>query len=242
LPNDINANTAKLKIQYELMKRGYEKANVMLPQRFADNYKRVFEGKETALDRCEKEGFLGNLTINKTNSIQKEDDMSERKLTPNSIIVSGLTDRKFTDEEIVANVQREFPDEKDTKHLLTRVFLVRSAINGGRMLKDWAEKNGRIEKLVRVDGKLVAKTTLPKAEPKRKAKPTVDPANDPLKKTAGIDLAKKPTAKDKAANVENKKAMPKKPVAKKPEAKVAPKVAAKKVNAPAKKKSEGVKV
>lgn len=117
--------------------------------------------------------------------------------TPGKMITTLILERKYTDEEIIAKVNKAFP-EKETpiSYCGNHRWALNNMENYGPDLND-----NPVEKLYKVDGKLVPKSEMPKKE--RKAKKKYTEENDPLKKV-GIDVhskkkAKKKTAKKKVA-------------------------------------------
>lgn len=109
---------------------------------------------------------------------------------PGSMIRDLLLEQKFTDEEIFEKVDKVFPGK--TKQGYCNNW--RHWINKLSGAKEF-EKNP-IERLFKVDGKLIKKSAMPK--PERKAKKKYTEENDPLKRVAGIDVHNKPVAKKTA--------------------------------------------
>jgi len=131
---------------------------------------------------------------------KKQASKREQGDTVNAYCRNLLLERKYTDEQVLEKVEKKYPDGKFKKQYIP--------------CKRWdLNHDGArppIEKMVKVDGKLIPKSKAPKKS-KTKKKYTKD--NDPLSKVAGIDVhsGKKKVAKKKVA----KKKVAKKKVAKK---------------------------
>lgn len=217
-PSDcmFSLQECKVMIQYQLYRIGYRQAGVPEPEEFTKGYERYFSNVPTILRQCEQENELSRLYINKILTQSKEGQMttkekavkvpSEKRVTPTGICMKMLYERKHTDEEILAEIAKQFPGD-DVGKWLPRISINRSDVNAGRKGEAPAEP---MERLYRIDGKLVKKSALPKTEkPAKKSK--IDPENDPLKKIAGIDTSKKITT-GKAPKPPAEKAAPAKKV------------------------------
>jgi hypothetical protein len=129
---------------------------------------------------------------NDANKKKAKAKAGEKKPKPGSMIRDLLLEQKYTDEEIFAKVDKAFPGK--TKQTYCNNW--RHWINKLSGMKS-TEKNP-IERLYKIDGKLVKKSAMPK--PERKAKKKYTEENDPLKKVAGINVhGKKKTASKKTA-------------------------------------------
>ena len=92
-----------------------------------------------------------------------------------------LVERKYTDEEILSTIKKEYQDRSE-KQIKVYISCQRNDINAGRKKRFIVDSP--IERLIKVDGKIIPKSQAP-AKPSKKK---IDPENDPLKKIAGIDL------------------------------------------------------
>ena len=127
----------------------------------------------------------------KKNDVAKEQKGNYTR--PGGMIRDLLLERKYTDEEIFEKVDKAFPGKTKIGYCNNW----RHWINKLSGMKE-VEKNP-VERLFKVDGKLVKKSAMPKKERKSTKKYTKE--NDPLNKIAGINVhdKEKPVAEKKTA-------------------------------------------
>jgi len=118
--------------------------------------------------------------------LKKEKAPKEHKPNKLTELISLLTMRDKTDEEMVAVLKKNYASEKQAQ---SRLCTVRRELNAGKF-EDYKLSN-KIERLYRVDGKLIPKSQMPKTD--RVKKPKYTPENDPLAKVAGIIVKPKET-------------------------------------------------
>ncbi len=108
--------------------------------------------------------------------------------------------QKYTDEQIVAEVNEKFPQyvgkKFDKKECDRTRWMIKNNLIHGIITADWP-----YESCVEFEGKIYPRSKKPR--PPKKSRAKVDPANDPLKKVAGVDVSKnkekaKPEAKAEA--------------------------------------------
>ena len=107
---------------------------------------------------------------------------------PGSMMRDLLLDKKFTDEEIFEKVSKAFP-AKTVKQTYCNNW--RHWINNLSGLSD--VKTDPVERLYKLDGKLVKKSAMPKK--KTTAKKQYTKETDPLNSIAGIDVHSNPKKK-----------------------------------------------
>ncbi len=111
---------------------------------------------------------------------KKEGDMSR-----NGFMTAMVLEKKYTDEEIYEMTVKKYKSCRKPAISVAR-WTLNQALSADK----------QIERLVKVDGKNIPQSKAP-AKPKKTARKVVDPAKDPLKKLAGIDVHKKAQAKAK---------------------------------------------
>ncbi len=149
---------------------------------------------------------------------KKKNDVKEKikgdYTNPGSMMRDLLIEQKYTDDEIFEKVSKAFP-EKTVKQTYCNNW--RHNLNKMSGSKEFAKNP--IERLFKIDGKLVKKSVMPKKAKSPSKKYTED--NDPLKKIAGINVHKKKAAvkNDAPKKDVSKKAPTQKKVVKKSEIK-----------------------
>jgi hypothetical protein len=97
-----------------------------------------------------------------------------------------MLSRKYTDAQIVEKANKQFPD-----YQINTSFVSGSRWNLNRGGRGLTKPKTPVERMVEVDGKIVPASE----KPKRKTKKKYTEENDPLRKTAGINVHKKETKK-----------------------------------------------
>lgn len=222
---DIPVNVIANAIRYAIVRRGYTKVGKIPGQLFTQNYEAAmraaggtpiaeagFTQRSAELFRYEEVSVAGQTTVNlnkseATMAVKKNttansgsSSSSKSKKTEGGPTVFGticelLREGTHTDDDIEKTVTKKFAGRPFKR---SYIAISRADINAGR--RGDVPKNP-IERLVDVNGKLTPASKAPKAEPTKKAHKKVDPANDPLKKLAGIDATKKVAAPAKKAAV-----------------------------------------
>ncbi len=130
----------------------------------------------------------GKKKIGKTTVEVSKSEIKEKKSRVGEypFIDNILIDKKFTDDEIMEKVKKEFPTCQDEKQIMKAISACRYFLNKGKRKCFTPNKDGsnKLEQLYRIDGKLVIASKKPKAS--KGVKKIVDPKNDPLAKLAGI--------------------------------------------------------
>lgn len=182
-------------IQVKLLEKGFQSVNKDINTVFIKHWLVNFNiDRPVNFSLIREESIMATKKKSKTETATSKKSVDKKEKTPRPKGLNGyacelVQERKYTDEELIPMLQKQFPDRNE-KQCKIAISVQRAELNSGR--KPGLKKGDKpFERLVSYEGKLVPYSQAPKKSTAKKEKKM-------LKKHTNIEPGKKGAVKKKA--------------------------------------------